>query len=131
MAQKDVELEPVRPWVVYILMHSHVDIGYTDIQPHIAAKQAHNVTRALELIPETKDYPAEARFRWNLEVHWTYDQFWATATPEQKRAFEQAVRDGYIGLDAMYGNLLTGVSRGEELVHQLAFAIRNWAGAAA
>ena len=49
VAQKDVELEPVRQWVVYILMHSHVDIGYTDIQPHIAAKQAHNVTRALEL----------------------------------------------------------------------------------
>jgi hypothetical protein len=120
IAQKDVELEPVRPWVVYILMHSHVDIGYTDIQPHIAAKQARNVTRALELIQETKDYPPEAKFRWNLEVGWTYDQFQATATPEQKRAFEQAVRDGYIGLDAMYGNLLTGVSRGEELVHQLA-----------
>ncbi len=122
VGQKEVELEPVRQWVVYILMHSHVDIGYTDIQPHIAAKQAHNVTRALELIPQTKDYPADARFRWNLEVHWTYEQFWTNATPEQKRAFEQAVHDGYIGLDAMYGNLLTGISRGEELVHQLAFA---------
>jgi alpha-mannosidase len=120
IAQKDVELEPVRPWVVYILMHSHVDIGYTDIQPHIAAKQVRNVTRALELIQETKDYPPEAKFRWNLEVGWTYDQFWATATPEQKRGFEQAVRDGFIGVDAMYGNLLTGVSRGEELVHQFA-----------
>ena len=120
IGQKEVELEPVRPWVVYILMHSHVDVGYTDIQPHIAAKQARNVTRALELIQETKDYPPEARFRWNLEVGWTYDQFWATATPEQKRAFEQAVREGFIGVDAMHGNLLTGVSRGEELVHQLA-----------
>jgi hypothetical protein len=122
VAQKEVELEPVRQWVVYILMHSHVDIGYTDIQPHIAAKQAHNVTRALELIPQTKDYPDDARFRWNLEVHWTYEQFWTNATPEQKLAFQQAVHDGYIGLDAMYGNLLTGICRGEELVHQLAFA---------
>jgi len=122
VAQKDVELEPVRHWVVYILMHSHVDIGYTDIQPHIAAKQARNVTRALELIQETRNNPADAKFRWNLEVQWTYDQFWAGATAEQKRQFEQAVRDGYIGLDAMYGNLLTGISRGEELVHQLVFA---------
>jgi len=122
VAQKDVELEPVRPWVVYVLMHSHVDIGYTDIQPHIAAKQGHNVTRALELIPANKDYPPDARFRWNLEVHWTYEQFWTNATPEQKRAFEAAVHDGYIGLDGMYGNLLTGLSRGEELVHQLAYA---------
>ena len=121
VARRDVELVPVRSWTVYILMHSHVDIGYTDIQPHIAAKQARNITRALELIQETKDYPVEAKFRWNLEVGWPYDQFWANATPEQKRQFEQAVRDGYIGLDAMYGNLLTGISRGEELVHQLFF----------
>jgi len=113
LAKKEVDLEPVRPWIVYILMHSHVDIGYTDIQPHIAAKQAHNVARALELIQETKDYPPEAKFKWNLEVQWTYDQFWAGASEEQKRQFEQAVRDGYIGLDAMYGNLLTGISRGE------------------
>ncbi|MGO8925696.1 MAG: polysaccharide lyase family protein [Limisphaerales bacterium] len=121
VARKDVEFVPVRPWTVYILMHSHVDIGYTDIQPHIAAKQARNVTRALELIRETRDYPPDARFRWNLEVGWTYDQFLTNATPEQKRQFEQAVRDGYIGVDAMYGNLLTGISRGEELVHQLAY----------
>jgi len=117
-----VTLKPVRHWTVYILMHSHVDIGYTDIQPHIAAKQDHNVKRALELIPGTKGYPDDARFRWNLEVHWTYEQFWTNATPEQKQAFEQAVRDGGIGLDGMYGNLLTGISRGEELVHQLAYA---------
>lgn len=122
LASHAVTLKPVRHWTVYILMHSHVDIGYTDIQPKIAAKQAHNVARALELIPETKDYPADARFRWNLEVHWTYEQFWTNATPEQKRGFEQAVHDGYIGLDGMYGNLLTGISRGEELVHQLAFS---------
>ena len=43
--------------------------------------------RALELIQETKNYPPEAKFRWNLEVGWTYDQFWAGATPDQKRQF--------------------------------------------
>ena len=122
LASRAVTLKPVRHWTVYILMHSHVDIGYTDIQPKIAAKQAHNVQRTLELIPQTKDYPSDAQFRWNLEVHWTYEQFWTNATPEQKRAFEQAVHGGHIGLDGMYGNLLTGISRGEELVHQLAFS---------
>ena len=113
---------PARKWEVYILMHSHNDIGYTDIQPNIAKKQAHNVLRALELIQKTKDYPAGARFKWNLEVLMPYEDFHAIATPEQEKEFEQAVRDGNIGVDAMYANLLTGVCRWEELVRQFSFA---------
>ena len=46
----EVTLRPVRKWEIYVLMHSHNDIGYTDIQPNIAKKQARNVLRALELI---------------------------------------------------------------------------------
>jgi len=120
--QAQVNPGPARKWEVYILMHSHNDIGYTDIQPNIAKKQAHNVLRALELIRRTKDYPAGARFKWNLEVLMPYEDFHAIATPEQEKEFEQAVRDGDIGVDAMYANLLTGVCRSEELVRQFSFA---------
>ena len=122
VAQTQVSLQQARKREVYILMHSHNDIGYTDIQPNIAAKQAHNVLRALELIRQTKDYPAGARFKWNLEVLMPYEDFHAIATPRQEKQFEAAVREGNIGIDAMYANLLTGVCRGEELVRQFTFA---------
>jgi len=115
--------KPVRPWEVYILMHSHTDIGYTDLQPNIEKKQAHNVVRALELIQQTKDYPPGARFKWNLEVAWTADQFYRIATPEQKKEFEQAIHDGNIGVDAMYGNLLTGLCRYEEMLRQISYGV--------
>ncbi len=75
---------PASRAVYYILMHSHNDIGYTDIQPHIAAKQAHNVVHALELIEKTRDYPPGAQFKWNPEVFWQVEQFYKIATPEQK-----------------------------------------------
>ncbi len=114
---------PERKWEVYVLMHSHNDIGYTDIQPNIAKKQAHNVVRALELIEKTKNYPPGARFKWNLEVLMPYEDFKAVATPDQMRQFEQAVREGNIGIDAMYGNLLTGVCRQEELLRQFSFGV--------
>ena len=117
-----VDLGVARKREVYILMHSHNDIGYTDIQPNIAKKQAHNVLRALELIRQTKDYPAGSRFKWNLEVLMPYEDFHAMATPEQEKQFEQAVREGNIGIDAMYANLLTGVCRAEELLRQFTFA---------
>lgn len=118
-----VSRKPVRKWEVYILMHSHTDIGYTDLQPNIEQKQAHNVLHALDLIRQWKDAPSGERFKWNLEVVWTADQFFRIATPEQVREFEQDVHDGYIGVDAMYGNLLTGLCRSEELMRQISFGV--------
>jgi len=120
--KQTVSVPACQPRVYYVLMHSHCDIGYTDIQPHIAAKQAHNVIHALELIEQTRDYPPGAQFKWNTEVFWQVDQFYKIATPEQKAKFEEAVRAHRIGLDAMYGNLLTGLARGEELLRQMEFA---------
>jgi hypothetical protein len=122
LTSSNLTLKPVRKWVVYVLMHSHNDVGYTDVQPNIEKKQAQNVVRALELIRQTKSYPAGARFKWNLEVMLPAEDFYAVATPEQKQEFEQAVHNGDIGLDAMYGNLLTGVCRSEELLRQFSFA---------
>lgn len=122
LASLAVTRKPVRKWEVYILMHSHTDIGYTDLQPNIEQKQAHNVLHALDLIRQWKDAPQGERFKWNLEVMWTADQFFRIATPEQKREFEQDVHDGYIGVDAMYGNLLTGLCRSEEMMRQVGFA---------
>ena len=108
--------------VYYVLMHSHCDIGYTDIQPHIAAKQAQNVVHALELIEQTKQYPKDAQFKWNTEGFWQVEQFYKIATAKQKAAFEQAVRERRICVDGMYGNLLTGLARGEELLRQFEFS---------
>ena len=122
LASRALTLNPVRHFTVYLLMHSHNDVGYTDIQPHIAQKQAGNVARALELIRRTKDYPAGSRFKWNLEVFLPADDFYAVATLEQKKEFEQAVHEGNIGVDGMYGNLLTGLCRQEELLKQFTFA---------
>ena len=110
----EVPAEPLR--TIYVLMHSHVDIGYTAVQTEIARKQAHNVARALDLIKETRGFPEGSRFKWNLEVHWPARQFLLTATPQQKAEFADAVRKGEIGIDAMHTNLLTGVCRAEELV---------------
>jgi hypothetical protein len=56
---------PSRPWVVYLLPHSHVDIGYTHVQAEVEQKQMQNIDAALELCRKTADYPAEARLRFD------------------------------------------------------------------
>jgi hypothetical protein len=56
-----------------------------------------------------------ARYKWNVEVLWAVDSFLRQSPPEQQREFFDAVRNGQMGLQALYGNELTGLCRPEEL----------------
>lgn len=115
-------LNPVKEYTVYLLPHSHVDIGYTELQSHVLEKQIKNLDGAIELCEKTANYPDDARFHWNTEVLWGVDGYLKQATPEKKKRFFDAVKKGYIGLDGMYGNLLLGLCRPEELYHAFEFA---------
>jgi alpha-mannosidase len=122
LARRQVSLAPVRKWVIYVLPHSHVDIGYTALQADVERKQIANITRGIELARQSAGYPEGARFRWNAEVLWAVDAYLRRAPPERRRAFVEAVRAGWVGLDALYGNTLTGLCRPEELIRLTAFA---------
>lgn len=60
---------------VYVLPHSHTDIGYTEIQPAIEAKQVKNLVDGIAAAARTANYPAGSRFVWNVEVGWAADLF--------------------------------------------------------
>jgi hypothetical protein len=130
MSTRTVTLLPVRPLTIYLLPHSHVDIGYTDRQETVEKKQVDNLRKALELIRRTASYPEDARFKWNLEVVWPIDKYLRDASPARRAEFFVAVRSGKLGLNGLYGNLLTGSCSGEELLRATrpALAIARHAG---
>src|SRR5260370_40368685 len=64
----EVRVEPVRKLLIFILPHSHHDLGYTDLQGNVEEKQIANISRGIELARNTANYPPGARFVWNLEV---------------------------------------------------------------
>ena len=115
---------PARPWVVYILPHSHVDIGYTHVQTEVEKLQWKYLDEAVALARKTADYPPGARFKWNSEVLWAVDSYLKQATPEKREDFIKAVKAGQVHLDALYGNELTGLCRPEELFRLLDCARR-------
>jgi hypothetical protein len=117
--------EPVRHWEIYLLPHSHVDIGYTALQTDVDRKQTANLTQAMELARATANYPQGSRFKWNVEVMWPVENYLRDATPQQRRAFIDAVRSGQVGLEALYGNLLTGLCRPEEQMHMIDYALKT------
>src|SRR5258705_1414615 len=112
----EVRVEPVRKVLIFILPHSHHDLGYTDLQSNVEEKQMANISRGIELARNTANYPPGARFVWNLEVLWGADQFMRTKTEAERQELISALRKGWIGLNGMYANELTGLCRPEELL---------------
>lgn len=113
---EELLLRPVRQRELWILPHSHVDVGYSDLQVDVERKQLHNLRMALAEHARTADYPVEARAAWNAEIAWPVQRFLAQATEEERQALFSALREGGIGLNAFYTNPLTGICRPEELL---------------
>jgi alpha-mannosidase len=123
-ATTNLVLEVPRVRELWLLPHSHVDIGYTHRQDEVIDVQIGNLEKAMQLAERSaKNKPGE-RFKWNPEAVWTLDHFLKRATAEQREDFLKAVRDGEVGVDALYGNMLTGLCRPEELAECLAFGAR-------
>jgi len=122
IGRQTVTIKPVRKWEVYLLHHSHVDIGYTHVQTEVERKHWQYYKQVIDLAGKTADYPAGSAFKWNVEVLWAVESFLKQASPEDGQAFINAVKKGWIGLDALYGNELTALCRPEELVRLVDYA---------
>lgn len=120
--QEKIPIEPVKPIDLYLLHHTHVDIGYTHVQSEVEKIQYENLKNAIQYARESQNNPPAARFKWNVEVMWAVESFLKHATKAEKQALKQAVRDGSIELDALYANELTALCRQEELIRLTAFA---------
>jgi alpha-mannosidase len=108
-----IQLSPGKKWIVFVVPHEHLDIGYSDYQ----AKTYEVQTRALDQAIETiEKHPS---FRYTLDGDFVADQFLKTRGPEQVEKFLQLVRDKKIGVPTNYFNVLTGFASSEELIRSL------------
>ena len=110
----------MREWKIFLIHHSHTDIGYTDRQENVCLthygflKQAIAACRAsAEAAPDGKP-----GFRWQTENFWQIENFLKYASPEETEALAEAVRNGGIGLSGSYLNLTELVDR-DTLLHVL------------
>jgi alpha-mannosidase len=124
LISENVTVKPVRKVLVYVLPHSHNDIGYTDLQTDVERKQLRNIRLGIDLARKTAEYPEGARFVWNMEGCWAGD-LWIDRMPRSDKAeFINAVQKGWLGLNGMYANELTGLCRPEELLQLFRYATR-------
>ena len=120
--RRNVLLQPVVPREIWLLPHSHVDIGYSDPQPVVEKNHWRYFREAIELARKTAGYPEGARFRWNVEQLWAVESYLRQAGDADKAAFIEALRKGWIGLQATLAGVLTGLCHPEELIHLTDFS---------
>ncbi|MCX7425617.1 MAG: polysaccharide lyase family protein [Planctomycetia bacterium] len=124
LAKDRVAIEPVRRWEVYLLPHSHVDIGYTALQTDVEKDQWRFLDEAIAAARRTADYPVGSRYKWNSEVLWAVDSYLKQAPPEKQKELLDAVKRGWIGLDGLYCHELAALCRPEELARMTDCAVR-------
>jgi alpha-mannosidase len=106
-----------KQWTVFIYPHSHVDIGYTGLQEDVEKIHVRNIDIGIDIAKKTQKYPEGSRFIWNTEATWVVDAYLKKATGKQKQSFFEAVRRGWVQIDAGYANIDNTTCSDEELMH--------------
>lgn len=96
-----------RRWTVYLIHHSHTDIGYTERQDKIARYHSDFICQAIDILDEShgKGNRGTQGFIWQCENFWQVRNFYRNAPESYREKFENYVRSGEIGLSGNYLNL--------------------------
>ena len=102
---KEFTLSPVRKWFIYLVQHTHTDIGYTRPQSEILPEHLRFIDYALDFCDLTDNYPDKAKFRWTCEASWAVDQYLDNRPPEQIARLKQRINEGRIEITGMPFNM--------------------------
>ena len=92
---------------LYVIHHTHTDVGYTELQSRVARRHADFIRQALAIVERTRERRGERfdGFRWQCETFWTVERFLESASEDEVAAFGAAVRAGDVGVSGSYLNL--------------------------
>ena len=109
----EVNLVAQRKWTIFVVPHTHLDVGYTDYQGKVAETQARVLTQAEGLIQKHPD------FRFSMDGSWNLQQLLETRPKVKRDEILDLIRAGKMAMPAQYCNLLTGYASLETLYRSL------------
>ena len=108
-----VALAAQRKWTIYVVPHTHLDVGFTDYQGKVAETQPRVLTQAGKLIHDHPD------FRFSMDGSWNLQQLLETRPKAKQDEILNLIRTGKMALPAQYVNVLTGYASTETLYRSL------------
>lgn len=85
---------------MYVVHHSHTDIGYTALQERVLDGHVDYIRSVLGLMQEEQ----WQEFRWNCETCFCVETFLKQASDQERQMFWKLVREGKIGFSTNYLN---------------------------
>jgi len=109
----DVTLTPERKWTVFLVPHTHLDIGYTDYQGKVSETQPRVLDQAAELLRQNPE------FRFSTDASWNLEQLAMTRSRQKLDEILGLIREGKFAVPVQNCNLLTGYASLETLYRSL------------
>jgi hypothetical protein len=104
VARRRLRLTPAKRWTLYWLPSIHTDVGYTDLQERALEIHRKNLDAALAWTAGS-----HRDFRFTAECALQVLSYLENRSPEAGDALVQAIRDGKVGWQALFANMLTGI----------------------
>ncbi|MCB2219162.1 MAG: hypothetical protein KQI35_02120 [Bacteroidetes bacterium] len=101
---KPIILAPIREWTIYLVQHTHTDIGYTRPQQEILPEHLRYIDMALDFCDQTDHYPEDAKFRWTCETSWSVREYLESRPKEQVERLIRRIKEGRIEATGMFLN---------------------------
>lgn len=105
--EADGSIVPQKKWLIYLMPSSHLDIGYTALQPATMRVHRDNLDRAMDWCPKYSG------FVWELEGSLVFEDYLRNG-PRPETLIDLA-KQGRVSVQGFYGNELTGICSHEEL----------------
>jgi len=103
VARRALRLTPAKRWTLYWLASIHTDVGYTDLQERALEVHRKNLDTALAWLTTRRD------FHFTAECALQILSYLENRSADAGDALIQAIRDGKIGWQALFANMLTGL----------------------
>lgn len=90
---------------IFLLHHSHTDIGYTNYQSSVFALQRQHIHNAIHLAERYADNPSGEQFKWTCEITIMVEDFLKHARDQDIARLQKVHKQGLIDFGGMYTNL--------------------------
>lgn len=95
----------IKKWTVYLIHHSHLDVGYTHTTSEISARYNRFIDDILLEIDQIKaGKEATKGYKYTVECFWILDHYAKTASPMKMEKLQAAIREGYLEVTGSYLN---------------------------
>jgi hypothetical protein len=105
MGKTTIAAKPVKKWTIYLVQHTHTDIGYTKPQTEILMEHLRYIDYAIEYCELTENYPDDSKFRWACEASWAVNEYLKNRPKEKTDKLKKYIANGQIETTAMFFNM--------------------------